>query len=866
MTRTCGSDSRSSSDTSRSAGLTPTTNDVVGVASSIDVSNKTVTTVWRELFERNAVRDAFIRGVRNVAAGKTVSELYDQFEEMNIPYWLQSRYRNVAVGHRVEAIRLFENGLVPKLGHGRSTVEDIEANAALFEYADVTPTIAFVVTEEFTETARDQREAILQLIATLSKTFDVRLVATRVRQLWLRKVHRSDLPGVSEWLNTPRAEPAPLQERIDTALVELDPDGRKVEILRQLAAEPTETLSRHELASLHDVSRSRLSQVLVSEETSLSELGLIDEFGHDGDRRVELLEAGLAVLDAFDDEIGRQANLDEAVSDSGNSSPQCRVTPRTGEGGGEDSRPYHTVYADRPTLTAAACTGRDGTLTFVEGPLDDTDRRSRPVSYDPDEDEAVIVARSTGPLQYSVSVAEALASPRFIDRALPVDRLKQIDKPTAILRSAHNIGCLSSEALQDPQVLRDDLIEWGERIEEDTTKLKHGEYDDRDSFRSAIVRSAKGLAGSIVHLLYVVGVDLTREIRVPGELDLEKDLEPLAKSIAISAAIESTYLGSFAAYRQLFDVPNADQPPLSPDVDASNPTGSLIGSIVIRGPDVHRLRPAVEHYLEAPQELVEDSPEFSISIPIRDADRQDFAAVTTRILSRKNIRPTREAVSILHGLVATPHDVARVLVNRLGSEETTREIRAQELRVALAGLDEDAILPELTSTVSAVVAALLPVERPVSQTELADLADVSARAIRDNRAALEGLDLVRITDEGYRLSLSFNTREERRDEVVPEAVRDNTLLLDVVDSLLVRELPPDRYGDPDDPVGGVLFWPPDPWALAEIDDFEPWLRVAACLTGAEAPDRSDRTVSMGPSIEQTALVEPTEDSIDPVST
>jgi len=108
------------------------------------------------------------------------------------------------------------------------------------------------------EQVSEKRESIYRLLAVLATGFDIRIVATGRTQHWLAREHREDLPGVSEWRKTHH----PTEDQVERALEVLDPDGRKVELLRQLEDEPAQTLSRHALRALHDVDRSRISQLL----------------------------------------------------------------------------------------------------------------------------------------------------------------------------------------------------------------------------------------------------------------------------------------------------------------------------------------------------------------------------------------------------------------------------------------------------------------------------------------------------------------------------------------------------------------------------------------------------------------------------
>nr|WP_245549715.1 hypothetical protein [Natronococcus occultus] len=62
---------------------------------------------------------------------------------------------------------------------------------------------------------------------------------------------------------------------------------------------------------------------------------------------------------------------------------------------------------------------------------------------------------------------------------------------------------------------------------------------------------------------------------------------------------------------------------------------------------------------------------------------------------------------------------------------------------------------------------MLTAERRLSQYELADKADVSPLAVRNYRDRLEALDPIRVGENGYRLTLSFQTTTERRNPVAP---------------------------------------------------------------------------------------------------
>jgi len=830
-------------------GFTFTRQEPAAPIATLALEGDPVTDLWDALLGEYAVRDALVRAVRSFADGRTVPELYDALEERDVPYRIRFWIRDIARGTWITRRGLeqpaslwFAERVAPTLGSSRSVVEDLLATARLFDALDGAGTIAVRIDAAFRDQRRDQREAVCSLLEALAGGFDVRLVGSGVTLAWLAREHRSDLPGVSEWCNAHR-DRTPVADAVDEALGTLDPDGRAVSILRTLADEPGETTTYHALQTAATVGESAVRQHI----GTLVDLDLVDTFGPDSDKKVELLEAGRQYLE----ESTQQTTLFDGVSDTPQNHLQA-VLPRARTGGGEDGdRPYRTVYMNRPTHAAAAgCGGSDGVTLVKTAELSPDLDRTLLVSYDENREEGVVSVPASGPFEHMVSLARALASPRFLDTVLPPSRLESLDEPPAIPRDARCIGGASDEALEDGEAFRDTLVEWGEELADMTTDLRREEYEDRDQFRGEIMRSAHGLAGSIVHLLDAVDVDLVREVRVPGGLSFDR-LEELAESVGVSAAIQSQY-GVFAAYRQLFESREEKRrTALSPEIDASDPVGELIGSFVFRGPDVTRLRDALEDHLATPSDLVDDAPEFVVPVSIQEAGRPEYAATLSRALEYKRLRATRPAVSIMQALAGSPYDAADA-IHQLEPESFRREVRPDELRYALATLDESRILSDLPPTVGTILSTLLRTDERLSQAALADRADVSQESIRRHRDRLEALGLLAIDAAGmYRIAMSFQTRGERRDPVTPDTVDEE--FTETVAMLLEAALPPDRYGDPSDPVAGVLFWPPDPWgATDEPGGLTPWIEAVGALTGADPPDRT-ATVSIGPTPEQTPL-------------
>jgi len=753
---------------------------------------------------------------------------------------------------------------------------------AVLAAADQTPTIAAHIDKtDFAEQPRQQRENTFRLLSVLDTQCDVYLICTGRTARWLADTHRSDLPlDFDDYLNTTHDSNHPAEKVVDDALSALDPEGGPVQLLRALADEPTETVPQASLPEMLRRDSSTVSQYL----STLKKLGLVDCYSAGAGNHISLRDSGSEVLDRLDAEIGRQSKLDSLFDATGKSRKRpCNPAPeREGEGppgqhppaaadtaaaSADDSAtaPYRTRFLDRTTHDATASLATSGAITVSRGDVADSrstpteDLHVRGVSYDANRDEAIVAVRGTTPLQYITSIALSLASPRLFDNALPLDRLDEIDLSPFILRSARCIGCLSSDAENDPQVLRDNFIEWGQELAEMTTDLRNDECDDRGQLRSEIMRSAHGLAGSIAHLLDVAGVDLIRELRIPSPVN-DSDIDDIMETVSVAATIQSTY-GHYATYRQLFeDRPAKLETALSPQVDAADPYGTYIGSLVVRSPSPDRVLEPLADHLADPLPVREDRPEIAVEVPLREADRSDYVGVLNRVGERKNLTATPEAVTLCQTLVSNPWALSTAL-NRLGEESQQRPIRLDEVRVALAHLDAEELLPDATPTVSKTVTALLRSAHPLSKTELAERAGISPRSLRSdgNLDALVALDLVRETeDENYRFTLPFATDDERGTQVCPDVVDDDhavprDVLYETVLSLV--DDPGSRVADPDDPLGALFFGPgiDIEVLVAELPWIEPWVRVARLLSGSHHTELTRQTVRFGAEIEQQAV-------------
>ena len=411
---------------------------------------------------------------------------------------------------------------------------------------------------------------------------------------------------------------------------------------------------------------------------------------------------------------------------------------------------------------------------------------------------------------------------------------------TDILRNSRCLGYLA-DADATGEAYVEALQEAAEGLRELTRDYYHRNYEDRSRFRGEILREAHGLAGTIVHLLDLVDVEIVREARLSRySRDFDADNEAdLTKTLAVGATIQSRYR-EFAAYRQLFESREEKrQRAIPPTVDTEDPFGELIGSFILVGKSVDDIADPLRRRL-ANQEPHEDAPEFAVRIPVEVADEHRQMARTVQLVcAQKSLRPTREAVSMLAALTGTPYDVARAVHNLAPETKApTREIRLDEVRYALSTVDDSRLLPEISKpALSSIVHTLLTAESPLTQHEVADRAGVSARSVRHHTERLAAFDFVRETNAGWRFVLPFHTDDERGDSLLPwyAATADEqseTLLRDVLGEMIHNLLDSQRYANPNDPVAGVLFAGPGemvPALRAVWEWLDPWLSAISAL-------------------------------------
>lgn len=851
-----------------SVGITLTQQVPASAIATVTMDDRTPTALWHDLVAHREFQRALVEAIRVSATGKSPNEFRDELADYDLPPGVDDLAVRIAGGEK-NALFRFTHG-IERLGEGWTTTGNILATPALLEMGERTPTIAVRVRDSFFERRAGQRRDMCELVAVLARACDVRLVGSGIEHRRLARLHRADLPGVSEQYDASRPD-TPEAEIIETARTELGIESREVRILRLLAEEPAETLSYHALESRFTVSASRIRQCV----SRLADLSLIASFNQDDGKAIELLNSGRAFIDALDADIGRQADLDSYVSETGNSRFYCRVSPQPEMGEGDGPRDRRRVgtavnveYLPRWRHAATVGCATDGGITLVDRPETKADEQRQMFwSYDEDADRVVVGAEYTNPMQWWVCVARALASRPMFDRVLTPDRLDGdvgnlaglLTDDLRILRDGRCLGYL-----KDAHANGEDYGEALQGAEEElcklTAALSEASGDEERRLRSVITREALGLAGTIAHLLDLAGVDLVREVRLPEFtrcFDADRR-DHLAETIARGAAIQSS-LGHFAAYRQLFeDDPKKRGASMTPDVDASDPHGRMIGSFVLVGDNVSSFESTLSDRLRGLEEVHEDAPEFDVGVPVRShLGRPAYAQAVRETLAGKRLSPTRESISIMMAFTNNPYDVAAALGRGLAADEKYpgRAIRANECRVALRhGLDAERILPDAPPSASQAVSALLTATEPLSKTDLADRADVSTRSLRTHLPMLEALGLVEETPSGYRLLLSFAEESGVFPPVCSDGLTNATdLLFDALTTIVG-----DAVYDFDHPIGAAFATPNPPDALLDADvGLKPWIHIAVALAGPDDhPDAS--VVRFGPRPSQAALPTQTE--------
>ena len=428
-------------------------------------------------------------------------------------------------------------------------------------------------------------------------------------------------------------------------------------------------------------------------------------------------------------------------------------------------------------------------------------------------------------------------------------------------------------------------------------RRQHGE--DVGMLAREILRDSQGLIGTISWLLSECGVNFSRVLYLPEYArnwhtsENHRRRRSLLRTVSLMTTIGSSY-GAYNAQRVMYERREEKRRYQlgAPDVDATDPTGDLLGSLVFAGKGIEKIvdpddGPGLRDALASPGELQEDAinyAEFEVPIAIRsDRSRTAVQDAVSRMCSLKNMRPTAAAISAFDGLVGSVFDVTKALnCLRVEHPHHQRPIHLDEVRYALARVPAGRLLADQGKlAVGKVLAACLTADEPLSQAALADRSDVTGQTLRNNADILAALSVLERTalgpGRGYEWRCTLPTRSERHGDrdtvpwkIEPEADAET---VDSSDRQPAHPAAPGfdemvtalaqattaygsdyiAYGD-DDCAGSVVA---DGGTAGRTPPPKSprWVSVAAALTGAtgSVPDDEGDTATIGQAPDQCGL-------------
>mgnify|MGYP000533687325 CR=1 FL=1 len=485
-----------------------------------------------------------------------------------------------------------------------------------------------------------------------------------------------------------------------------------------------------------------------------------------------------------------------------------------------------------PTTEAA----EDGAVTLANAGLDWLDDgRQALVSVDPDDDEVVLEAEYHSPLQYPTTIAHGLTWRHFLETIDMGGRLgadldafpAEIDLDVVV--SAAGIGWTGGEELAD--AVDDDVVHAGDRLVdnledardtllEETGLLAEGDHDvggrtdergfdseralrklgrlDEDGqipeeyedvtveeHRSLITKYALGLSSTMIRLLELVDVDVVLGMRVPTfakhysaeDDDNSKRRRDLVKHLGRWASINSAY-GLYGGYKSHWEDREEHRPSTEPEVDAEDPMGELLPSIVVAGDGVaghdpdHRvdgMASELRQELSRPERVVDEAPEWNAEIPVnRGLEPTATQRLAKRHLQHKGIEPTFEAVTAFAAYCSDPWTAMWAIDRGLEAESPRRGVHLDEVRTALQVLGPgDLFDATATPTQRAGIMVLLEADEPISQAELARRMGKTAQSWRNNRDGLIEAGIVEETHDGWRVTLPFKNERWAEPSTAP---------------------------------------------------------------------------------------------------
>ncbi|MWG36514.1 hypothetical protein GQS65_18825 [Halomarina oriensis] len=405
----------------------------------------------------------------------------------------------------------------------------------------------------------------------------------------------------------------------------------------------------------------------------------------------------------------------------------------------------------------------------------------------PEGMDEVAVSVEVSPLMVytAVRLCGALAADQVLDRILTDERLRENDDSLGalldgnrwVLQHGPQVGwlptdCEASEFRRRIRQARDGLL------------VRSGDINDGEidwEVASEVLREAHGLLGTLTHVFDLLDVSVTRELTCSalannGQRETDIVARHLAEFIATQTAISSR-IGCQSAFRCLYEPRSAKQARSlgAPTVDPVDPSGTVIGSWIVRGQGVKAFRPALTrlhtHLDDRLQEDAESFEPFLCRQRIVTDATPALRRTAERVLSAKRMASTRQTVALARLFAPSPWALAEGLWRLQGQDAgEERAPYLDELRWAFGQADERVFLAglpfDVTPTVRAIVAALLRGGPASTQRELAERAGVTTQSVRNNRETLVALQRLGLltTDDGWRVRLP--TREERHEYAV----------------------------------------------------------------------------------------------------
>ena len=716
-----------------------------------------------------------------------------------------------------------------------SSLDDVrDGPLALLELADVDVTISLGLPTGWEGATSTERTRWLRWVTRMSASADVLLDVHRARAATLADRHAETLPAtacVNARTQTAREAPASVAAEATEELGEGAPAWR---VIAALVDDAREVVSVDRLNSdplLEDVSRSANAHRV----SRLEELGLVERTTIGGDAHVRLLPAGALCWE--DEDLGPSTSLRgyEAVSPDGgpqvadDSTAGVNDPPKSSPGPCTPTQAREAPQGERPPEEADAVLSDPvavpddraddgwmpwelhhaadvaapaGGVGLADEPLrEDLATADRMVSFDEDRETLVVSVRpSSSIVRTGVRLAAALLDDRVLNTALDVDRvgedLSGLDEDDeVVLRLARQLGWMVDGGTY--RDLRGRLEAARRELLADLADVGDGSDFDH-GLASDVLRRAHGLAGVATHLLDLAGVRVVRELRSDYREWSGDGVASLCRWLATQTAITTRY-GHYPMYRVLLEDRDEKRDAMlgAPVVDPDDPLGEHLGGWVLRGPGADDFAEPIGSMWSLLEDDVvdEDAPnfaEFGADLDVRSTGREDVAAAASRVCSMRRLDETRTGVTLLHGLTTGVYATVRGLWT-LGSQDVgrRRDLRVDEVRLALANLDGVDLLDGLAGSTGELLATLALASDPLSTSELAERAGVSTETVRNRRSELEALGVLDVDDLGsgratlHRLELAGRADRDDvdvDDPPLPELVDDD--MMTVTDAAL----------------------------------------------------------------------------------